>query len=254
VDEALRNAARATERILDRVASLGVRRPDQDCGDASDFDLADSKAAQTVMRAVTAYPLNDMQLERIVKLALGKRVLEATTATAGGGPPGATTSVARTVGDPQTGPEAVSDDGCESHRADSTEPEESPSASGTAGPAMPNAEGIVAEKDSEVLAAQQPIGDLPSATTTTPPSGKKRSRAARKGARAAAEAGDTTSAVSGEQRPVQEKPRQCPVFGCTRGHDPGDCPTFLDTEREAGHGSCKATVPALPAAPPERGL
>ncbi len=28
VDEALRNAARATERILDRVASLGVRRPD----------------------------------------------------------------------------------------------------------------------------------------------------------------------------------------------------------------------------------
>ena len=49
VDEALRNAARATERILDRIASLGVHRPDQDCGEASDFDLADSKAAQTVM-------------------------------------------------------------------------------------------------------------------------------------------------------------------------------------------------------------
>ncbi len=69
VDEALRNAARATERILDRVASLGVRRPDRDHGEAGDFDLADSRAAQTVMRAVTAYPLNDMQLERIVKLA-----------------------------------------------------------------------------------------------------------------------------------------------------------------------------------------
>ncbi len=27
---------------------------------------------------------------------------------------------------------------------------------------------------------------------------------------------------------MQEEPRQCPVFGCTRGHDPGDCPTFLD--------------------------
>ncbi len=76
--------------------------------------------------------------------------------------------------------------------------------------------------------AQQPVEDLPSATTTTPPSGKKRSRAARKAARAAAEAGGTTSAASGEQGPVQEKPRQCPVFGCTRGHDPGDCPTFLD--------------------------
>ncbi len=75
VDEALRNAARATERTLDRVASMGVHRPDQDCEEASNFDLADSKAAQTVMRAVTAYPLNDMQLERIVKLALGKRVL-----------------------------------------------------------------------------------------------------------------------------------------------------------------------------------
>ncbi len=123
VDEVLRNAARATERILDRVASLGVRRPDRDYGEAGDFDLADSKAAQTVMRAATAYPLNDMQLERIVRLALGKRVLEATAATAGGDPPGATTSVVRTVGSPQTGPEVVSNDGSESHRTDSTEPE-----------------------------------------------------------------------------------------------------------------------------------
>ena len=88
VDEALRNAARATERILDKIASLGVRRPDRDCGEAGDFDLMNSKAAQTVMRAVTAYPLNDMQLERIVRLALGKRVLEATAATAGRDPPG----------------------------------------------------------------------------------------------------------------------------------------------------------------------
>ncbi len=47
-------------------------------------------------------------------------------------------------------------------------------------------------------------------------------------AKAAAEIGGATSAASGEQGPVQEKPRQCPVFGCTRGHDPGDCPTFLD--------------------------
>jgi hypothetical protein len=89
VDEALENAARATKRILERFASLGVRRPDQDCGEASDFDLADSKAAQTVMRTVTAYPLTDTQLERVVKLALGKRILEAAITTAGEGPPGA---------------------------------------------------------------------------------------------------------------------------------------------------------------------
>jgi hypothetical protein len=130
--QGLRNAARATERVLDRVASLGVRRPDRDCGEAGDFDLADSKAVQTVMRAVTAYPLNDMQLERIVRLALGKRVLEATAATAGRDPPGATTSVVRTIGSPQTGPEVMSDDGSESHGTDSTEPEGPPLASRTA--------------------------------------------------------------------------------------------------------------------------
>jgi hypothetical protein len=28
--------------------------------------------------------------------------------------------------------------------------------------------------------------------------------------------------------PLSERPRQCPVFGCTREHAPGDCPTFLD--------------------------
>jgi hypothetical protein len=146
VGEALRNAARATERILDRVASMGVRRPDLNCGEANDFDLADSKAAQTVMRAVTAYPLNDMQLERIVKLALGKRVLEATAATAGRDPPGVTTSVVRTAGSPRTRPEVMSDDESESHCTDSTEPEESPSANRTARSAKPSSGGTAAEK------------------------------------------------------------------------------------------------------------
>jgi hypothetical protein len=221
VDEALRNAARAAERILDRVASMGVRRPDQGCREASDFDLADSKAAQVVMRAVTAYPLNDMQLERIVKLALGKRVLEAKTAAEG-------TSVVRAVGSPQTGPEVMSDDGSESHRTDSTEPEGPPSASRTAQSTTPSSGGAAAEKCSEVPTAQQPSGGPPNVTTTAIPNGKKRSRAARRAARAATEIGGVTSAASGEQGPVQEKPRQCPVFGCTRGHDPGDCLTFLD--------------------------
>jgi hypothetical protein len=235
---------------------LGVRRPDQDCGEASDFDLAGSKAAQTVMRTVTAYPLTDAQLERIVKLALGKRVLEAAITATGGGPPGAATSVARTNGNPQTRPEVMSDDGCESRRADSTEPEESPSANGTARSATPNAEGVAAEEDSEASATQPPGETPPSAAATTPSSRKKRSKAAKKAARAAAEASSATSAASGEREPAQGEPRQCPVFGCTRGHDPGDCPTFLDmnTEGEAGHGSREAAVPALPTTPPERGL
>ncbi len=88
VDEALENAKRATERILGRVASMGVHHSNLDREEAGDFDLTDSKAAQAVMRAVTAYPLNDAQLEQIVRLALGKRVLHASATTAGGDPLG----------------------------------------------------------------------------------------------------------------------------------------------------------------------
>jgi hypothetical protein len=197
VDEALGNAARATERVLDMVASLGVRRPEQDCGEAGDFDLADSKAAQTVMRAVTAYPLNDAQLERIVRLALGKRVLEATAATASRDPPGATTSVVTTIGSPQVGPEVMSDDGSESHGTDSTDPEGTPLASRTTRPTSPRLGKAAAAKCSEASAARQPSEGPPNVTTVAVPSGKKRSRAARKAARAALEIDGGTVAASG---------------------------------------------------------
>jgi hypothetical protein len=75
------------------------------------------------MRAVTAYPLNDAQLERIVKLALGKRVLEVSTAAAGRDFPRATTSAVGPIGGLQARPEVMSDGGCESHGTDSTDPE-----------------------------------------------------------------------------------------------------------------------------------
>jgi hypothetical protein len=156
VDEALWNAARATERILDRVASLGVRRPDQGREEAGNFDLADSKAAQTVMRAVTAYPLNDAQLERIVKLALGKRVLVGSTGTAGRDLPRATTSAVGSVGGPQAGPEVMSDDGSESHGTDSTDPEGPPLANRMTQPTSPRPVEAAAVKPSEVSAARQP--------------------------------------------------------------------------------------------------
>ncbi len=87
VAEALENATRATERILGRVASNGVRCPNLGQEEAGDLDLAASRAAQAVMRAVTAYPLSDAQLERIVRLALGKRVLAASTTMASRNPP-----------------------------------------------------------------------------------------------------------------------------------------------------------------------
>ena len=135
--------------------------------------------------------------------------------------------MAKASNGPLTRPEVMSDDGCESHRADSTKPEGSPSANGTERPATPDAEGVAAEEGSKASAAQPPNETPPGAAATTPSSKKKRSRAAKKVARAAAEAGGATSVASGEQEPVQEEPQQCPVV-CTRGHDPGDCPTFLD--------------------------
>ncbi len=83
----MENATRATELILGRVASMGMRRPNLDQEEAGDLDPAAGRATQAVMRAATAYPLSDAQLERIVKLALGKRVLAASVAMAGGNPP-----------------------------------------------------------------------------------------------------------------------------------------------------------------------
>ncbi len=228
VDEALRNAARATDRILDRVASMGARHPDQDREEAGDFDLADSKAAQTMMRAVTAYPPNDAQLERIVKLALGKRVLEVSTATAGRDLPRATTSAVRPVGGLQAGPEVMSDDGSESHGTDCTDPEGPPLAGRVTQPTPPRTGEAAALKPSEAPTAQQPGGSPPNGTATTIQNGKKKSGAARRAAKAALEIGSGTPAADGKRGPLYERPRQCPVFGCTREHDPGDCPTFLD--------------------------
>ena len=72
-DEALENATRATGRILGRAASMGVRLPSLDQEEASDFDLTTSKAAQAVMRAVTAYPLSDAQLERSSEDGTGEK-------------------------------------------------------------------------------------------------------------------------------------------------------------------------------------
>jgi hypothetical protein len=228
VDEALRKAARATEHILDRIASMGVRHPDKDREEAGDFDLADSKAAQIVMRAVTGYPLNDAQLERIVKLALGKRVLEVLTATAGRNFPRVTTSAVGPAHGLQTRPEVMSDDRSESHGTDCADPEGPPLASRVAQPTPPRSVEAAALKPSEAPTVQQPGGSPPNWTTTTIPSGKKKGRAARRAARAALEIGGGTPAADGERGPLYERPRQCPVFGCTREHDPGDCPTFLD--------------------------
>ncbi len=106
VAEALENATRATERILDRVASMGVHCPNLGQEEAGDLDPTASRATQAVMRAATAYPLSDAQLERIVRLALGKRVLAVSAMMASGNTPQVSTSAARPAGNHQAEPKA----------------------------------------------------------------------------------------------------------------------------------------------------
>jgi hypothetical protein len=228
VDEALENATRATERILSRVASMGVHHSNLDREEAGDFDLTDSKAAQAVMRAVTAYPLSDAQLERIVRLALGKRVLDASATTAGGDPPRATTSVAGSAGGHQAGPEVMSEDGGESHGTDCTGPEEPPLASRVVQPTPPRSVESAALEPPGTSAVQPPGGDQSIKAMISVPGGKKKSGAARRAAKAASGTSGGTPAADGDQVPLYDRPRQCPVFGCTREHTPGDCSTFLD--------------------------
>jgi hypothetical protein len=77
--EALEGAARASELMGDRIALAGVGCSSQgkegsrkEAGGS--LSPAARRAAQAVMRAATTDPLSDSQLERVVRLALGKRV------------------------------------------------------------------------------------------------------------------------------------------------------------------------------------
>jgi hypothetical protein len=72
IAEALEGATRATGLIIGRVASMGVHRPNLGRKEAGTLDPVASSATQAMMRAATADPLSDAQLEQIVKLALGR--------------------------------------------------------------------------------------------------------------------------------------------------------------------------------------
>jgi hypothetical protein len=85
--EALESATRAMGLIIGRVASMTAHGSNPDWEEAGALDPAASRAMQAMMKAATANPLSDAQLERIVKLALGKRVPVAPAVMAGGNPP-----------------------------------------------------------------------------------------------------------------------------------------------------------------------
>jgi hypothetical protein len=76
--EALEGAARASELVRDRITQIGVRCPSRDGkenrNEADSLSPTARRAVQAVMDAARADPLSDLQLERVVRLALGKRV------------------------------------------------------------------------------------------------------------------------------------------------------------------------------------
>ncbi len=253
IAEALEGATRASELIGDRMAPAGVccpnRGKEESRAETGGLSLAAERAAQAVMRAATADPLSDSQLERVVKLALGKRApaasatskaaaAHAAPAVTGGGDSSQASAPAMELTEDQQAERRVeSEDESESRASDPTSPEGSPSAMSRVRPASPEPPGV-ATQSSSGTSVTQPSGASPPAEVTAAAQGrKKNNRTARRAARAAWEAGNGSpitghdSGTGGQAPPVAGSPRgkkQCPVFGCTRKHAPNDCPTFLD--------------------------
>ncbi len=253
IAEALEGAARASELMGDRIALAGVRCPSQGKKEgrkeAGGLNPAATRAAQAVMTAVTTDPLSDSQLERVVRLALGKRVpttsetnkvavASAAAATAGGGDPSrASAPAAEFIGDHQAEPRMESEDEGESHASDPTRAGESPPAVSRIQSASPEPLEAAAQAPAEAPVALFEGASQPTEAAAATQGGKKKNKAARGAAKAARETGSgppTTGLGSGadSQAPLAagllRRKRQCPVFGCTRKHAPNDCPTFLD--------------------------
>jgi hypothetical protein len=253
--EALEGAARASELMGDRIALAGMRCPrqggEENRSEAGDLSPAARRAAQAVMRAATADPLSDSQLERVVRLALGKRV-PATSETCKAAVAHTTAAVAGGGGSSQA-PVSVAEFICghqierrtESEGEDENRPsdpvgagESSPAASGVQ-PAPPEPRKTATQAPSEVSEARSKgVSQSGCGAAAVTQGRRKKNRTARRAARAVREAGGGSptaglgGGAGGQASSVAEPPgrkrMQCPVFGCMRKHTPDDCPTFLD--------------------------
>jgi hypothetical protein len=117
------------------------------------------------------------QLERIVRLALGKRVLDASTTIASENLPQVTTSAAGPAGGHQAGLEVMYEGEGESHGTDCTSSEGPPLASRVVQPTSPRSVEAAALEPSGAPAVQPPGGDPAIMTMITVPGGKRKSRA-----------------------------------------------------------------------------
>jgi hypothetical protein len=253
IAEALEGATRASELIRYRVALAGVccpsRGEEESRTEASSLSPAAARAAQAVMRAATTDPLSDSQLERVVRLALGKRVPAASTTsqvamahaaaatTSGGDSSRASAPVVELTDDHQAERRVESEDQSESRASDPTRPEGSPPAVNRVWPASPEPLEVATQSSSEASVTQFTCASPPTKATAAAQGRKKKNRAARRAAMAAREARNGSpiagrdSGAGGQAPLVAGSPqgrKQCPVFGCPRKHAPDDCPTFLD--------------------------
>ncbi len=193
---------------------------------AGSLNPAAGRAAQAVMRAATADPLRDSQLERVVKLPLGKRVPAAgatskaatahaaSAATGGGDPSLASAPAMEPAGNHQAEQRVESEDEGESLASDLTGPRGSPPA---------------AQSSSGTPVAQLSGTALPAKAAATTQGGRKKNRAARRAARAAWEAEDGSPTAGGDQAPpVMWSPqgkKQCPSsVGCEIAGKGSNCP------------------------------
>jgi hypothetical protein len=180
IAEALEGATRATELIIGRVASASVCRPSLGKGEGREragvLDPATGRAAQAVMEAATADPLSDALLERIVKLALGKRIPIAPAVTGDRDPSRAATPAIGPAGNQPARRRVESEDEGESHALDLTGPEGSPPAMGRIRPASPEPRKVAAHP-SPGTSVTQPSGTAPSAkAVAATQGGRKKNR------------------------------------------------------------------------------
>ncbi len=275
IAEALEGAARVSELMGNRFALAGVRHwsqgKEESRKEAGSQSLAARKAPQAVIRAATTDPLSDSQLERVVMLALGKRVPDMsetskavtahTAAAAAGGRDSSRAAAAEFISGHQVERRMESKDEGEDRASDSIRAGESPPAVSRIQPAPPEPQEAAAQAPSEVSDAQSEGASQPAEAAVTTQGRKRKNRAAKRAARVAREAGDgppTAGPGGGEgsqaspvAEPLGKKRMQCPVFGCTRRPAPNDCPTFLDMTPKGvvGHGPHEAAVLALLATP-----
>jgi hypothetical protein len=205
IAEALEGATRASELMGDRIALAGVRYPSQgkeeSLKEAGGLSPAAAGVAQAVMRAATTDTLSDLQLERVVRLALGKRVPAASVtskaaaaqaamaSTSSGDSSQALAPAVELIDDHQAERRTESEDEGESRTSDPTREGGPPPAVSREQPASPGPLGVAAWTPSEALITQLGGANTPAEVTAAAQGGKRKNRAARKAARAAREAG-----------------------------------------------------------------